>query len=105
MKMIRAIIRPEREEIVMEALEAKGFPSLTKVDVLGRGKQKGVQVGGTVYDELAKTMVLVVVEDDKVEEAVSAICEGSRTGNYGDGKIFVTPVDQAYTIRTGRTGL
>ena len=105
MKMIRAVIRPEKEEAVVESLEKKGFPSMTKVDVLGRGKQKGIQVGATLYDELAKTMIMVAVEDSKLEEALAAICEGARTGNYGDGKIFVTPIDQTHTIRTGRVEL
>lgn len=102
MKMIRAIIRPEKEEEVIAALEKAGFPSLTKMDVLGRGKQRGIQVGSAVYDELAKTMLLVVVEDEKVAQCSTAIANAARTGNYGDGKIFVSPVESAVTIRTGK---
>ena len=105
MKMIRAFIRPEKEEEVLKSLESAGFPSVTKIDVLGRGKQKGIQVGTAVYDELLKTMVLVVVEDSAVEKATSAISQSAKTGNFGDGKIFISPVDAAYTIRTGRAGL
>ena len=105
MKMIRALIRPEREEAVLSGLEAAGFPAVTKLDVLGRGKQKGIQVGNAIYDELAKTMVMLVVEDDKLPAAIEAIRAGAVTGNPGDGKLIVSPVEQVYTIRTGRTGL
>src|SRR5687767_2755528 len=100
MKMIRAVIRPEREENVLNQLESAGFPAATKMDVLGRGKQKGIQVGNTVYDELAKTLLMVVVQDDKVTSAIEAIRQAAVTGNPGDGKIIVTPVDEVYTIRT-----
>ena len=103
MKMIRAIIRPEKEEEVIKSLEDAGFPSVTKMDVLGRGKQKGIQVGTAVYDELAKTMVMVVVEDASLEKVTAAISQAAKTGNYGDGKMFVTPVESAVTIRTGKS--
>lgn len=102
MKLIRAVIRPEREESVVESLEASGIVSLTKLDVLGRGQQRGVQVGSTVYDELPKMMLLIVVEDAKLEAAIAAIEGGARTGQHGDGKIFISPVDAAHTIRTGQ---
>ena len=105
MKLIRAVIRPEKEETVVEGLEKAGFPSLTKLDVLGRGKQKGIQVGSATYDELAKTMIVVAVDDEKLPTAVTAISEAAKTGNYGDGKIFVTPLEQVYTIRTGKQGI
>jgi nitrogen regulatory protein PII 1 len=105
MKMIRAVIRPEREETVMTQLETAGFPAATKWDVLGRGKQKGIQVGNTVYDELAKTMIMLVVQDDKVPVAIEAIRQGAVTGNPGDGKLIVTPVEEVFTIRTGQSGL
>ena len=105
MKLIRAVIRPEKEEAVVEGLEKAGFPSLTKLDVLGRGKQKGIQVGSATYDELAKTMIVVAVDDEKLPAAVTAISEAAKTGNYGDGKIFVAPLEQVYTIRTGKQGI
>ena len=105
MKMIRAIIRPEKEEEVLRALELAGFPSMTKMDVFGRGKQKGIQVGSAVYDELAKTMVMIVVEDALEEKARATIVESAKTGNFGDGKIFVSSVETALTIRTGKSGL
>lgn len=105
MKMIRAIIRPEKVDEVAKALDAKGFTALTKIDVFGRGKQKGLQVGSVVYDSLPKTMLMIVVEDPQLEQAINIIEESSRTGNIGDGKVFVTTVEDAYTIRTGERGL
>ncbi len=105
MKMIRAIIRPEVVDKVADDLEAGGFVALTRMDVFGRGKQKGIKVGNVVYDNLPKSMLMMVVDDDRLEPAVKIIEESARTGNIGDGKIFVTDVDDAYTIRTGARGL
>jgi len=100
--MIRAIIRPEREEQVIDALESTGIVSLTKMDVFGRGQQRGVQVGSTIYSELPKVMLTIVVEEHKLEPAVAAIQAGARTGQHGDGKIFINSVDTVYTVRTGK---
>jgi len=105
MKMIRAIIRPETVDKVADTLEAGGFSALTRIDVFGRGKQKGIKVGNVVYDNLPKTMLIVVVDDAQLESAVEIIEESARTGNIGDGKIFVSHVEEAYTIRTGARGL
>ncbi|MCZ7406376.1 MAG: P-II family nitrogen regulator [Candidatus Methanoperedens sp.] len=105
MKMIRAIIRPNREEKVVDSLEKEGFYSLTKMNVFGRGKQKGIRVGTVCYDELPKVMLLLVVNDDELTKAVNVIQNSARTGNIGDGKIFVTDVSETYTVRTGETGL
>ena len=105
MKMIRAFIRPEKEQEVVLALEGAGFPSLTKVPVFGRGKQKGLTVGPVHYDELPKTLVMTVVDDRDLDKVLKVIRDKARTGFIGDGKIFVSPVDQAYTIRTGEAGL
>jgi len=105
MKMVRAIIRPDKESEVASALAKANFPALTKWDVLGRGKQQGVQVGGQLYDELAKSMLLIVVEDDQVEPVLRTIQEAAFTNYPGDGKIFVTPVESAYTVRTGQPDL
>jgi len=102
MRMIRAVIRPDREEQVINALESAGVVSLTKMDVFGRGQQRGVQVGNTVYSELPKTMLTIVVEESKLDAAVTAIRDGARTGQHGDGKIFISPVDAVYTVRTGQ---
>ncbi len=101
MKMIRGIVRPEKEMDVVKNLEKSGFTAYTKLDVLGRGKQKGIQIGSARYDELAKVMFILVVEDADVARAVDALKTGARTGNPGDGKVFVTEVEQAITIRTG----
>lgn len=105
MKMIRAIVRPEREEVVAEALAKNGFAALTKFGVSGRGRQRGIQVGAAVYEEMAKSAILLVVEDEKVDSAVGTIQEAARTGNFGDGKVFVSPVEAVYTIRTGKAAL
>ncbi len=105
MKMIRAIIRPNREEKVVEHLEKEGFYSLTKMNVFGRGKQKGIRVGTVCYDELPKVMLMLVVEDGDVPKVVNVIQNSARTGNIGDGKIFVTDVSVVYTVRTGVSGL
>lgn len=105
MKMIRAVVRPEREDAVSKALARASVPGLTKWDVVGRGKQQGIMVGSQLYDELAKTMILVVVEDDQLEEAIRVIQEAAFSGFPGDGRIFVTPVEAAYTIRTGQKKL
>jgi nitrogen regulatory protein PII 1 len=105
MKMIRAIIRPNKEEKVVEHLEKEGFYSLTKMNVFGRGKQKGIRVGTICYDELPKVMLMLVVEDNDLQKAIKVIQNSARTGNIGDGKIFVTDVSEAYTVRTGASGL
>jgi len=105
MKMIRAFIRPEKEQQVVLALEGAGFPSLTKMPVFGRGKQKGLQVGPVHYDELPKTLVMMVVNDQDMNKVISIINDKAKTGFVGDGKIFVSPVEAAYTIRTGEAVL
>ncbi len=107
MKMIRAIVRPEKVEEVLEALIDAGYPAVTRMDVYGRGKQKGLQVGGVFYSELPKNMFLMVIEDDAEEKVASIIMEKAKTGdgNFGDGRIFVTPVLRAYTVSTMSEGL
>ena len=105
MKMVRAVIRPEAVDKVADCLEAGGFTALTRIEVFGRGKQKGIKVGNVVYDNLPKTMIMLVVDDDSVDKSVKIIEDSARTGNIGDGKIFISSVDEAYTIRTGQRGL
>jgi nitrogen regulatory protein PII 1 len=105
MKMVRAFIRPEKEQEVVLALEGAGFPALTKMPVFGRGKQKGLQIGPVHYDELPKTLIMTVVDDSDVNGVIQIVQDKARTGFIGDGKIFVSPVDNAYTIRTGEEGL
>ncbi len=105
MKMIRAIIRPNKEQKVVQALENEGFVAMTKMNVIGRGRQKGIRVGTVCYDEIPKVMLMLVVEDSLATRAIDVIQNSARTGNIGDGKIFVTEVLDAYTVRTGEQGL
>jgi nitrogen regulatory protein PII 1 len=104
MKMIKAIIRPEVVDRVTNALELGGFPALTKIDVFGRGKQSGIKVGDVVYGNLPKTMLMIVVDDPQVDEATSIIESTAKSGNIGDGRIFVSPVEESIRIRTGERG-
>ncbi len=105
MKMVVAIIRPERFERVLEELEKEGFIALTATEVKGRGEQKGIKLqfrGRTMeVDLLDKVKIEVVVDDSEVERLVNAIINSARTGRIGDGKIFVIPIERAVRIRTG----
>ncbi|MFP4139768.1 MAG: P-II family nitrogen regulator [Planctomycetota bacterium] len=108
MIMVRAIVRPERVDEVMAALMYAGFPSVTKMDVYGRGKQRGMKVGEMTYDELPKELLITVVRDEDRDFVIETIMKSARTGskgNFGDGKIFVSQVDEAYTVSTGAAGL
>ncbi len=108
MILIRAIIRPEKTGPVLSELLAAGFPAVTKTDVFGRGKQKGIMIGDVQYDEIPKEMLLLVVNDEDKDDVVKVIMRIARTGengNYGDGRIFISPVLDAYTISTGKQGL
>lgn len=107
MKMIRAIVRPEKSAFVINELGDAGYPAVTKIDVVGRGKQRGVKVGNVHYDELPKELLLMVVHDQAVEEVVSIIAKSAKTGagTFGDGKIFVSDIEEAYTISSGLSGL
>ncbi len=108
MILVRAIIRPEKVGIVLSELLSAGFPAVTKMDVYGRGKQKGVKVGEVFYDEIPKEMLLMVIDEKDKEDVVKIIMKYARTGengNFGDGRIFVSPVEEAYTISTKKKGL
>ncbi len=70
------------------------------MDVTGRGKQKGIQLDKIYYDELPKTMLLLVAEDENTDAIIDIINESAFTGSFGDGKIFISPVYEAYTVRT-----
>ena len=104
MKMIRAFIRPEKEQEVVLALEGAGFPSLTKVPVFGRGKQKGLTVGPVHYDELPKVLLMTVIDDKDLDKVLKVIQDKARTGFIGDGKIFISRVDEAIRIRNDERG-
>ncbi len=105
MQMVRAIIRPEMAEKTVDKLDEAGYVALTKLDVIGRGKQKGIQLENIYYDEIPKTMLMLVADDEKVDEIIEIVTESAFTGNFGDGKIFVSPVDDVYTVRTRSKGL
>jgi len=105
MKMIQAIIRPTKIEDVKRALDDAGYPSLTSVEVKGRGRQKGIKQmwRGEEYtvDMIPKVKIEVVVPTEKEDEVVEIIRKSAYTGNIGDGKIFVLPVEKTIRIRTG----
>jgi nitrogen regulatory protein P-II 1 len=108
MKKIEAIIKPFKLEEVREALSALGVSGLTVTEVKGFGRQKGhtelYRGAEYVVDFLPKAKIEVVVSSDLVDAAVDAIIKGAITGKIGDGKIFVSPVEQVVRIRTGETG-
>ncbi|EHP85181.1 P-II family nitrogen regulator [Methanotorris formicicus] len=123
MKEVIAIIRPKMVSKTGKALEAVGFPAMTVIECFGRGKQKGyidvnlpeccvdiqkvIEEGekqGRRIKYIPKRMISIVVEDVDVPLVVGIITKVNRTGNYGDGKIFVLPVDDAVRIRTGEAG-
>ncbi len=102
--LIRSIVRPEKADAVMKALLEAGYPAVTKVPVCGRGKQRGLKVGEVTYDELPKEMLMTVIpasDKEFVVKTVLAVAKTSEKGNYGDGKIFISPVDEVYTISSG----
>jgi nitrogen regulatory protein PII 1 len=105
MKMVRAIIRPEKAEEVVDALDEAGYVALTKMDVIGRGKQKGIQLETIYYDEIPKLMLMLVAENESIRQIVDIINENAFTGNIGDGKLFISPVEEVYTVRTRTKGL
>lgn len=105
MKMVRAMLRPEIADAVCDGLADAGFISMTKSHVFGRGKQKGIKIGDVHYDELPKIMIMLVVGEEDVDDVLAVMKSKAYTGNYGDGKIFITPVDGAYTVRTGEAGI
>src|SRR3989304_4901812 len=109
MNKVEAIVRPERLEVVKEALAAAGFVGLNNVNIPGRGVQKGIVHtgrGGEEYrvDMLPKSKIELVVKDADTQRAVDVIIQAARTGSIGDGKIFVSPVSDAIRGRTGEGG-
>ncbi|MCU7374198.1 P-II family nitrogen regulator [Paucibacter sp. O1-1] len=108
MKLITAIIKPFKLDEVREALSAIGVQGLTVTEVKGFGRQKGhtelYRGAEYVVDFLPKVKVEAAVDDAVVEQVIEAIEASARTGKIGDGKIFVSPLDQVVRIRTGETG-
>jgi nitrogen regulatory protein P-II 1 len=108
MKKIESIIKPFKLEDVKEAVAALGIQGMTVSEVKGFGRQKGHTeiYRGSEYtvDFLPKVKMEIVVDDERVDEIVQAILKAAGTGKIGDGKIFVSPIEQAYRIRTGESG-
>jgi len=103
MVMIKSIVRPEKAKNVVDNLLEAGFPAITKMPVVGRGKQRGLKVGEMTYDEIPKEMLITVVADKDKDLVLSVIMKSARTGetgNFGDVKVFVYPVESIYTIRS-----
>lgn len=108
MKKIEAIIKPFKLDEVKEALQDAGIQGLSVVEVKGFGRQKGhtelYRGAEYVVDFLPKVKIEVVLDEDQVDSAIAAIIEAAKTDKIGDGKIFVSPVEQAIRIRTGESG-
>ncbi len=108
MMKIEAIVRPERMEDVKEALDEIGVVGITVIEVRGHGKQRGYtqRYRGAEYAVtlLPKIKIETIVDDDRVDEVVNIICNAARTGEVGDGKVFVLPVADAIRVRTGESG-
>ena len=108
MKLIEAIIRQEKLDVVKTALEASGYFGMTVSEVTGRGRQGGLtlqwRVGEYKVDLLPKIKVEVVVLDEDVARILNVITTAARTGEMGDGKLFVLPVENAVRVRTGEEG-
>jgi nitrogen regulatory protein PII 1 len=112
MKLIRAIIRPECEETIVEELDRVNLGAMTKIDVFGQGKQKSQAEVPTEWEEsltrhekIPKILLMIAVEDTEARKVIDIIMDKARTGKVGDGKIFITSIDQAYSVGTKTSGL
>ena len=105
MKLIKAIVRPDKVEAVRDAINAEGVTGLTVTEVRGHGRQKGHKAiyRGREYEVnlLPKTMIEIVIPDQQVDSVLRIVMETARTGDIGDGRIFVLPVEEGHNIRTG----
>jgi nitrogen regulatory protein P-II 2 len=108
MKLVTAIVKPFRRDDVRNALSEVGIQGMTVSEVKGFGRQRGhtelYRGAEYVVDFLPKAKIEVAVSDDMVDRSIEAIVESARTGKVGDGKIFVTNIEQAWRIRTGESG-
>ncbi len=108
MKKIECVIRPMRVDAVKEALSELGIMGMTVIDVRGYGRQRGrtEKYRGNTYvvNLLPKVKIEVVIPDDREDAVVDALLEAARTGEVGDGKLFISTVERAVRIRTGETG-
>ena len=109
MKLVSAVIKPFKLDDVREALSSIGVQGITVTEVKGFGRQKGhtelYRCAEYVVDFLPKTKVEVAVDEGLLEQVIEAISNAAQTGNIGDGKVFVTSLEQAIRIRTGETGV
>jgi nitrogen regulatory protein PII 1 len=97
-------VRPEKVDSVLESLMVEGFPAVTRMNVSGRGKQRGIRIGDITYDEIPKELLIMVVSDTDRDLVIKTVMAAARTGDkgaFGDGKIFVSPVDEVYTVSSG----
>ena len=105
MRLIKSILRPNKVDDVREALEKMNIPGMTVTEVRGHGRQKGHTAiyRGKEYNVtlLPKVEIEVVVQDGVADDVIAAIMKAARTGEIGDGRVFVTPVEHSYNIRTG----
>jgi len=102
--MIRAIVRPEKADKVLASLMEAGFPAVTKYSVAGRGKQRGIKIGEVTYDELPKVMLMSVINPADKDFFIDTVMNTARSagkGAFGDGKIFISEVEESYTISSG----
>ena len=108
MKKIEAIIRPEKLHLLRDKLDKKGFSGMTVTEVKGRGRQKGIalqwRAGDYRVEFIQKIKLEMVVEDKDAESVIDLICEHAQTGEAGDGKIFVYPVEDVVRVRTRERG-
>ena len=108
MKKIEAVIREDTFHHVKNALEEKGFISMTVSDVIGRGQQKGISLKWRIGEEriefLPKKKIEIVIEDKDLDIVIDTICEKGCTGSVGDGKIFIIPMEEVVRVRTGDKG-
>ncbi|MDO9097572.1 MAG: P-II family nitrogen regulator [Candidatus Methanoperedens sp.] len=108
MKKIEAIVRPEKLDEIRKALEDKGILGMTMSEVQGRGRQKGVclqwRAGEYCIDFLPKLRLDIIVDDKDLETAIEAITRAARTGQNGDGKLFIYPIEDVVRVSTGERG-
>ncbi|GBG57564.1 nitrogen fixation nifHD region glnB 1 [Sporomusaceae bacterium FL31] len=108
MIMVRAIVRPDKKETVLYELSSAGFNAATVLDVVGRGKQKGIKFGDVIYDEIPKSLIMLVIADEDKDDVIDIVLQNAKTGEtgaFGDGKIFISAVDEVYTVSSGAAGL
>lgn len=101
MMLITAIVRPEKTYTVLNALAEASFYGMSRWDVVGRGREKGITVGEVSYEEMPKSMIYIAAADEDKDAIVDIIIESAQSGeggNAGDGRIFISPITESYTI-------